>query len=218
MKYQYRPPDSKHFAQGLRYSAENKKLVWDVSTGHDTLLVQTPFGQSAEKFIEAICSTLSEQNLPSGMFTEIMPDILVRLVSKGEKAREHGCSLVKEVCTYSIFACYQQEDVCSVYAPMNQAMNPATYNAPKDVHIDVSPVMKKEGIGLFRVKREVPSGYYRISFPKNIDKSYGNGFLQYQVGEFLLPITPMMLENGEVYVRSGEKPKIISTNQGLRLI
>ena len=73
MEYEYCASDPKHFAQALRYNAERRMLLWDSAPGHDSILVQTPFGQSAEDIMDALCKQLSHIHLGSGVFVELMP-------------------------------------------------------------------------------------------------------------------------------------------------
>ena len=101
---------------------------------------------------------------------------------------------------------------------MHQTMSPAVYDAPKEIHISVEPEMKSKRFKLFHGKEDVFTGYFRIMLPKSYDKSCIYGNLYYRVGKYTLPITPMMFDAGTFYVKSSEKPEIVSTTQGLRLV
>lgn len=218
MKYEYCASDPKHFAQALRYNAERRKLLWDNSPGHDSIIVQTPFGQSAEDCMCELCEQLGHIQLESGVFVQVMTDVFLRYVTAKEKARDSGCPLNAESCTYTVFACLTQGDKCTIFAPLHQTMSPAVYDAPKEIHIDVAPEMKSVRRGLFGGKEDVFTGYFRITLPKSYDKSCVYGNLYYRVGKYTLPITPMMFDEGTVYVKSSEKPEIVSTAQGLKLV
>lgn len=215
MVFNYYPSDVKHYAQTLRFDGERRMLVWDSAPGHDVLLVQTPFGQSAEERMEALCQKLP--GLAPGAFAEVLPGIYARYITVKEKARNGGCPLNAEMCSYTVFACLPEGDSCAVYAPLHRPMNPAVYDAPKEVEIGVSPVNRMVRVGLFH-QNEVFAGYFRLSFPKNFDRSCACGALHYRVGGHTIPITPMMAEEGSVYVRSDERPEVFSTNRGLKLI
>lgn len=218
MEYEYCASDPKHFAQALRYNVERRTLLWDNAPGHDSIIVQTPFAQSAEERMEALCRALPHTRLNTGVFIEVMPGIFLRYVTAKEKARDNGCPLNAESCSYTVFACLTQGDKCTIFAPLHQTMSPAVYDAPKEIHIDVSPEIKAVRRGLFRGKEEMFTGYYRITLPQNYDKSCVSGNLHYRVGKYMLPITSMMFDAGTVYIKSSEKPEIISTTQGLKLI
>lgn len=219
MEYEYRASDPKHFAQALRYNAERRTLLWDNAPGHDSILVQTPFGQSAEERMEELCAQLARTRLKSGVFLEVLPGVFLRYITAKEKARDSGCPLNTESCTYTVFACLTQGDLCTIFAPLHRSMSPAVYDAPKEIHIDVQPELESGRRSLFGGKKEDTfTGYFRITLPANYDKSSVYGYLYYRVGRYTLPITPQMFDAGTFYVKSGEKPEIISTAQGLRLI
>lgn len=215
MRYQYCSNDPERYATNLRKDQGTCNLKWDNARGQDVLIVQTPFECSAEHLIEELCVIMEQIVIPPNRYIEVKPGVWVRFVTAADKARMGGCPINNEASTYSIFSCYMQSDVCSIYAPQNQAMISAYCNIPMSIHVDVSEQTRTEG--LFK-KKVVPTGYYALTFPSGFSNGYHNGDLAYKVGNFKIPVTKKMLEQGTVYIKTGSKPEIISMNKGLVLV
>lgn len=215
MKYQYCPNDPQRYATNLRREQGTRNLKWDNARGQDVLLVQTPFETSAVDLIEELCNQMEQTTILPGHYSEIQPNIWVRFVTAADKAKLGGCPLNAEACSYTVFSCCMEDDVCSIFAPQNQAMISASCNVPMEVRIGVEEQVRLEG--LFK-KRAVSTGYYMISFPKGFEVGYINGGLIYRIKDFVVPITKMMVEQGVVYIKTEIKPEVVSINKGLRLI
>lgn len=214
MKYKYCPNDPQRYATNLRREQGTRNLKWDNARGQDVLLVQTPFEVSAVELIEELCGYMENATLLPDNYTEIQPNVWVRFVTAADKARMSGCPLNAEACTYTVFSCCVEDDVCSIFAPQNQAMISAYCNIPMEVHVGVEEQTKVEG--LFK-KRTVSTGYYTISFPRGFETGYIDGDLTYRVKDFVIPITKKMVEQGLVYIKSEVKPEVVSKNKGLKL-
>ena len=214
MRYQYCPNDPQRYATNLRREQGTRNLKWDNARGQDVLLVQTPFEVSAESMMEELCQVMEKAVLVPDQYTEIQPGVWVRFVTAADKARMGGCPINAEACTYAVFSCCTEEEVCSIFAPQNQAMISAYCNIPMEVHVSVAEQTRVEG--LFK-KRTVSTGFYTISFPQGFDAGYKDGDLFYRIREFEIPITKKMLERGTVYIRTDIRPEVVSKNKGLKL-
>jgi hypothetical protein len=162
-----------------------------------------------------ICEAMSQKVINGQRYTEVMPGVWARYVSATDKARLGGCPLNAEASTYSVFACQVDEDVCGVYAPQEKGMIRFSCDIPLEVHVDVIQQIRREG---FFKKKEVPTGYYTISFPEGFVHSLQDGDLAYKVDQFKVPVTKKMVEQGTVYVKSEIRPEMVSCNKGIKLI
>ena len=86
---------------------------------------------------------------------------------------------------------------------------------PLDLHVEIETIIRTEGF--FR-KREIETGFFRISFPPSFSNGYIDGDLSYQINNFEIPVTRQMLEQGTVYVYSEVRPVMISHNKGLHIV
>lgn len=217
MRYRYCPNSADWYATNLRQDRGTKNLTWDNNRGQDVLIVQTPFEHSAENLMEELCRLMEHAVLQVDSYTEMKPGVWVRFVSAADKARmNNGCPINTEASTYSVFACCTEGDLCSIYAPQkNQAMISAYCSIPMQIHVDIQELTETEGF--FR-KKVVKTGFYTISFPQNFAAGYHDGDLVYQVAELEIPLTRQMLELGLVYVKTELRPKVVSTNKGLKLV
>lgn len=222
MIYQYLSSDSVHFATALRLQSAARTLMWDNAKGQSSLLVQTPFGQSAQEQMTDICSALEERfhDLPE-QFTEVRPGIWLRLVTAADKVRNGGCPLHGEASTYTVFACDVLEDVCRIYAPQqSNALISPSCDVPLEIHLTITELTAEEG-PFFR-RREVFTGFYQVDFPTGVAANCADGDILCRLGDLTIPVTRQMLEWGSVYyetdtapvfeVRGGEKG-----NPGLKL-
>lgn len=217
MRYQYCPNNPDRYATNLLREQGTRNLTWESARGQDVLLVQTPFEQRADGLMEELCRLMEQFPPLPGKYTEIKPGVWVRFVTAADKARMNGCPINTEASTYSIFSCFTQEDVCSIYAQQeNQAMISAYCSIPMQIHVDMWEQERTEGV-LFK-KRVVKTGYYIISFPQEFAAGYRDGDLACRVGELDIPVTKQMLEQGYVYLWTDRKPEIYSVNRGLELV
>lgn len=214
MKYIYCPNDPQHYATNLRREQGTRNLKWDNARGQDVLLVQTPFEASAVDLIEELCSHMEKATILPDNYTEIQPNVWIRFVTAADKAKMCGCPLNMEACTYTVFSYCIEDEVCSIFAPQNQAMISAYCNIPMEVHVNVEEQTRVEG--LFK-KRTVSTGYFAVSFPKDFNPGYMDGDLTYRIKDFVIPITRKMVEQGVVYIKTKVKPEVVSKNKGLKL-
>lgn len=217
MRYQYCPNNPERYATNLLRQRGTRNLTWEGARGLDVLLVQTPFEQRAEPMMEELCRRMEHINLQPNKYTEVKPGVWVRFVTAADKARMNGCPINTEASTYTVFCCFTQGEVCSIYAPQgNQAMISAYCSIPMQIHVDMWEQERTEG--LFFNRRVVKTGYYIISFPQEFATGYRDGDLACRVGELDIPVTKQMLEQGEVYIKADRKPEVHSVNKGLELV
>lgn len=218
MRYQYCPNNPERYATNLRRDKGAGNLKWNSARGQDVLLVQVPFGWNAEEIIGELCQAMEEENPPANRYVEALPGVWVRFVTAAENARMNGCPIHTEASTYYIFSCFVERDVCSIYAPpQNQAMISASYNVPMKIHVDVQMQTQMRRTAIFH-REEVFTGYYILTFPRDLAGSYRDGDLCCKVENMELPVTRQMLEQGVVYIKTEQKPDIYSRNKGLELI
>lgn len=215
MQFLFCPNDRDQFATNLRRDNMSKNLNWDNTRGQDVVIVQTAFGEDAVDIIDEICKALSNIELYSNQYMEVMNGVWVRYVSASDKARNKGCPLNGEASRYTVFSCSSGGSTCKVYKPKDQSMISAFCDIPLEIHIEVGKETRIEG---FIRKSEIETGFYHIVFPIGLSNGYINGNLCYKINEFILPITREMVEQKCVYVKSEIRPCIISNNKGLRLI
>lgn len=215
MQFKYCPNNPERYATNLRREQGTRNLKWDNARGQDVLLVQTPFECSAVDIIEQLCCQMEKTDLIPDNYTEILAGVWVRFVTATDKAKMGGCPINTEASTYTVFSCCIEEDICSIYAPQNQAMISAYCDIPMEVQIHVAEQTRLEGI---LKKRTVSTGYYAISFPKDFDSGYMDGSLAYRIKNFVVPVTRKMVEHGVIFIKTEVKPEIISKNKGLKLI
>lgn len=216
MRYICCPNDPDHYATNLRVDGVTKNLIWDSARGQDVLIVQTAFGESASERLEAICGALSETNPPPGQYTEILPGVWIRPTSAADRAKHNGCEPHGPASRYTIFSCTREcNDTSRVYQTRDPAMITAYCDIPLELHVAVEKETRWEG---FLRRREVETGFYRIRFPDSLDGGYRGGDLICQTGGLSLPVTPEMVAQKCVYVKTDTPPLILSRNKGLRLV
>lgn len=216
MEYRYVPYEQSHYATNMRYDARTNNVIWDAPSGQDALIVQTPFGKSAEARMKDICKSLANMPGLPVRYTELSGcgGVRVLAVSAAERARDRGCPLNGGASTYTVFSYTIKDDICSIYQPLDQGAISAHCDIPLYIQIDIKKDVRTEGI--FK-KRTIETDFFILSFPPDISSGYTDGDLQYCVGDLVIPVTRQMVEHGEIYVKSKQKPEIISQNSGLRL-
>lgn len=216
MEYRYVPYDPGRYATNMRYDARSGNIIWDAPSGQDALIVQTPFGKSAEERMADICKSLA--NIPGlpARYMELSGcgGIRVRTVSAAERARDRGCPLNGGASTYTVFSYAISGDVCSIYQPQDQGAISAHCDVPLYIQVEIREDVRKEG---FFKKKTVKTGFFILSFPPDIGSGYMDGDLQYCIGDLAVPITRRMMELGQIYVKSEQRPNVISRNRGFRL-
>lgn len=116
--------------------------------------------------MEELCRLMEQSVLQPDRYTEVKPGVWVRFVTAADKARMNGCPINTEASTYSIFSCFTQGDVCSIYAQQeNQAMISAYCSIPMQIHVDMWEQERTEGL-LFK-KRVVKPAITSSPFPKS---------------------------------------------------
>lgn len=219
MEYRYHAYDPNHFATNLRYNRGMAALMWDSARGQDALIVQTPFKHSAALIMEELCRKMSGMSIRKDEFTEVLPDVWVRFMSAADKTRLGGCPIHSEASTYTVFACIHEDDGCVVYAQpeQRQMMISDSCNIPMEIRISIAMHTIVRGIGPWR--REMPTGYYMMSFPDGLADKFRDGDLYYKVGDsFEIPVTRRMVEQGTVYVKTDCAPSMVSRTPGLTLL
>lgn len=216
MEYQYVPYDQNRYATNMRYDTRSNNVIWDAPSGHDALIVQTPYGKSAEAQMEGICKSLAHMTGFPIQYMEVpgCSGTWIRAVSAAERARDRGCPLNGGASTYTVFSYVIRDGVCSIFQPLNQGAISAHCDIPLYIQVDITKDISTTG--LFK-KRTVDTGFFILSFPPDIGNSYTDGDLQYRVGDLVIPVTRQMLEQGRIYIKSELRPDIISQNSGLRL-
>lgn len=214
MRYVYCPNDPSRFATNLRRDQSKPNLMWDNARGQDVLIIQTPFQQNAVSVIEELCKAMSKVTIHPEKYTEVCPGVWVRFVTAADKARMGGCPIHNEASTYTVFSCVTEGDICSIFAPQNQAMISAYCDIPMQIHVTISEETKTEG---WLKKKVVSTGYYTLSFPTGMANGFKDGDLAYKVRNITIPVTKKMLQQGTVYIKTDSRPEIISKNKGLKL-
>lgn len=215
MRYEAYPNDPERFATALRRDNHTKKLMWDNARGQDVLIVQTPFGQEAAPLLEALCQSLNTSQMSLSQFCQVLPGVWVRYVSAADKARNNGCPLHGEASTYTVFACQREGELCKIFRPQNQAMISQSHSIPLEIHVVLQKETRLEGF--FR-RREVETGFYKMIFPPTLGANYLDGSLCYRVGEFQVPVTKEMIEQGEVYIKTSVRPELVPQNKGVKIV
>ena len=222
MKYECRPADRDHYAASLALDPQSERLTWAALPGQDSLLVQTPYGvdpsgepETLKELLERVCGA----RLPEGRFYELNREISVRYVRADEKARNQGCRANGEACTYTVFPCVIQADVCSVFlAGGRDSLSSPRCDAPMNIRAEVTPVKSYAERWLRLFRREQPVEFFKLAFPGGCPEHYRDGDIEYAVNDrWRVPVTRQMLERGEFYVRTDRKPVLTPRNAGVRL-
>lgn len=219
MEYIYSPYDPMRSASNLQYKADSGKLFWKAPAGQDTLVVQTPFGESAENQMEGICRNLSGRPSLPRQYTEIPHGSGVWLCAVSAAASVNGCPVNRGAGTYTVLSYSIGQGVCSIFAPPppSQWTASAHENIQQNIHVDVFREVRQVRRGFLGLggMREEDTGFYTISFPRDISGGYADGDMQYTVGDLAVPITRQMLEWGQVFVKTDRMPVVTSVNGGL---
>lgn len=216
MQYIYSPYDPNRWATNLRYDKLTNMLMWDNAPGQDVFIVQTSFGLNAVDRMDRVCESLSHMPGFPYQYTEAPNSgSWVIAVSAKDKLRNKGCPLNGGASTYTVFSFLLENDVCRIFAPEERAKPFVQADIPQDIHIGIAQEFRKKGRGPFG--KPAPTGFYSITFPRELSNRYIDGDLQYRVGNFMIPVTVQMLEMGTVYIKSELKPVVISRNPGLRI-
>lgn len=208
--------DPEKFATNLRRTVQTKNLTWDNANGQDVIIVQTPFGESAVSILDDICKALNGIEVPSDSFAKILDGVWVRYVSAADKVKNNGCPLNGEASSYTVFSCCREKDVLKVYRPQEQAMSKPTVDIPLEINAKVTRDAVKKGFGPFQ--KSVETGFYCISFPRELEDKYMEGSLSYRINGFEIPVTKKMFSQGMVYVESSVQPELVPKNRGLKII
>ena len=214
MKYEYGGSSPKYYATDLHVDAEHGTLQWVCGRGQEVVLVRTPFGVPAEDHMDEICQQLAHTPLEAGQFTKTGGQTAVRFVTAAEKVRQSGCLPGGNGCTYTVFPCMKEGDTCRIFSPARQVVTSPRCDIPMDLHVEVIPLREYRGM-IHKV--ETPTGYYRILFPEDWDRTYPDGALEYRCGDFRVPITRRMFEAGEIFVKSEQEPQVTPCWSGIEL-
>lgn len=210
MKYCFVPFDPSCYCANLRRDNETQNLIWESTAGIEALMVQTPFGVSAEAMGEEICAALSDIELPDQQYYEVLPDVWVRYITAGDKIRNKGCPVLSEAHTYTVMSCFDkggQRCVC-------QPTPTATFDIPLEFSVMVRQCMSHRRF----FQRQEPNGFFSITFPQPLAEGFPDGDLAYRVSNFEVPITGAMIMQGIIFVKTDIRPEIVTKNPGLRLI
>ncbi len=216
MNYTIYPNDPERYATNLRLAKDGRQLIWETAQGQGTLLVQLPFGEKVEDHLEALCETLSKTALQDKAYTMVLPNVWVRFVTATEKAKNGGCPIHHEASSYTVLAYDQTPLEYKVYRPTTGGMIPNTVHIPLGVCVRVQQETVRKGFGPFA--REVETGFYMMSFPSDLAEKDVTGSLGYCIGDFEVPITKEMTQNGTVYIETAVRPAVVSKNSGIQLV
>lgn len=216
MKFTICPYDPKYFASNLRKDQKNGvNLIWDNTQGQDVIIIQTPYGFKASDKLNEICTALNKLTTPLRGYTEIAQGVWVCYVSAAEKARNNGCHINAAPASYAVFSCERDGDTYKIYEPNKQAMIKQHCDVPLEVTASICRETRLEG---FLRKHEVPTEFYIIEFPANLEEKYIDGSLCISVNGFEMPVTKEMLEQQVVYVRSADKPELVAKKKGIKVV
>ena len=216
MRYQYAPYYGAFYATALRRDANSGNLMWDNASGQSVFVLQCPYGINPFEKIQEICVAMEKKELEEDTFTEVLPDIWMRMVTAVQKVRGKGCPMRGEASTYAVLGCEEKGDVRILYAPQIEK------KAKLDIPAEITAVVKKETAevrkGFFGKKIEVvDTGFFSVRFPNGGIPGYHDGELVYINGKIQIPITQKMLENKVIYLKTNTRPDIRTTNKGLSL-
>ena len=204
------------FAANLRRDTESHHLVWDISKGAFSCLIQSTFGEPVEGRLREITEAMNSCPPEEGRFTEVMRGYSVRILSAAEKARLGGCHVEASASRYTVCLCRMEEAGCLLYPPYQSAMLLSYVDLPYEVRIRIEELKKSAGIGFF--KKETATGFFKMTFPPDFGSAYISGDLHVVVKGFSIPVSRGMVEQGEVFFKTEESPVLVSSNKGLRLI
>lgn len=212
--YQYRDYAPEHFATGLHLNRKSGLLVWESAPGQDSLMVQTPFGQPAADIIADICRAMDQTPPSREGFVSMLPGVGVRLFTAADKVRMGGCPLHGEASTYTVFGFAPDVGGAGgiVYGQEDQAMMTSFCDIPLEISVAIQEELKQEG--RFR-KRQVFSGFYRVSFPDGMEDGYPDGGLVYENGGLEIPVTQEMLEKKTIFIQSDQPPVFLAKCTGI---
>ncbi|MBR0283471.1 MAG: hypothetical protein IJQ81_18070 [Oscillibacter sp.] len=217
MKYLYRIGEPAYYATNLTWDSSRGSLEWRSGRGQDVLIVQTAFGVNPIAEMDAICKEMEGIDLRFSAFYPLRPKLSVRFVNAKQGAT--GCPGNGEACTYTIFPCVANEetDECVIYAPaQEQRVSSPVCHVPLRVALEVSQDMWIQKF-LWHT-REIPSGFYCIRFITPCGENYQDGFLEYKIGDYLIPITRKMFESHAIYIHTDIKPVVIPRTNAVTLI
>lgn len=211
MEYRYQPPNAEYYATALQWDAKKKLLYWTGGHGQDALIVQTLFGTNPMHRMERVCQELGQTELPFNHFYRLSEETEVCFVSARDAVL--GCRGNGEACTYTVFPCSVEDTrdgrICQVFAQDERgSISSPICDVPLSVRVFVEQDTRKAG---FFVKRDIPTGFYHIRFLDSCDSRYQNGFLEYRVGTYQIPITRSMFEKRDIYVHTDIEPIIVSS-------
>ena len=230
MRYIYMPSqDPSVFARSLQLD-EKRKFQWNSTGGMDVLLVQTPYGKHPTDedhpySMDKLCTFLngSSVELKNGTFVYVMRDVWMMYLTQTE-ILQRAAVLRTEASSYTVFCCRREEDTITVYAHSDINWTTAPYmDIPLDFEYSITPVnnLRRKFLVL---KQEEFSGYYMLSLPKKLSGNYEDGSICCKVTKgarsFIMPVTRAMLEQGVVYIETGEefiRPEIAAANDGFKL-
>ena len=221
MRYNYLKYDPKRYSYRLHQN-QSGKLEWASAKRQDALIVQTPFGQSAVEFMQKFCDDDSKRPFSDQQeYFSVGNGVSFRFVSAVERSKNGCCPMNGKGYTYTVFSCHlrkeKEQDVCDVYAPLIQAVNPVSCNVPRQISVTVAPIARKGGF--FRNPFAPVDRYqlYRVAFHAR-DIPPKDGDLIYRIGGFTYPVLSEMYQHGSFYVRASEQPEVASRNPGLTVI
>lgn len=214
MEYRFCPGVSSKYATNLRVDNVSKMMVWDISRGTDTLVVQTPYEQDARAVIPSLCEKLNQKGLKEQEYTRLPDDVWVRFVSAAEKVANGGCKLNKKASRYTVLACQNGDDgICQIYEPYEHGMNIPYRDIPLEVHIDIRKQMFEAR--RFRKRTQRFTGFYILTFPEELKGAYIEGGLCYKVDGLEIPVTQEMVRQGKVYIEAMSEPEVVPLNKGI---
>ena len=218
MQFTYSPTVPAFYATMLRIDHTTFNLTWDSTKGQTVLVVQTPYGKSPLDQMEAICEKMSAASLAEDNYTEVMPNIWVRLVTAAQKVRNKGCPIRGLASSSTVFCCEMQGDACLVHAPQGPRNVSVDIPAQMNFSVQRQTTMVKSGFLGLGAAREVDTGFYSLTFLDPCPPGYQDGDIFFSMGGLRIPVTRAMLEQKVVYFKTPAPPMPETQNTGLQLL
>ena len=213
MQYQFCQGSSDKYATSLRIDAVSQRLTWDVSRGTDTIVLQSPYGENpGREGFRFYCGQMSQKGMRAGTYTQLTEDVRACYVSAEEKAAKGGCVVDRKACRYTVIACQKEGDACNVFEPYEQGMNVPYCDVPLEIRLELHRQVITTGT--FFWKKKQFTGFYTLTFPKELKENFIEHGLCYRAGGLEIPVTSEMVRQGTVYIETNEEPEIVRLKNG----
>lgn len=219
--YIYVESDQSCWANNLRKSVNNGiyTLKWDAAPACGFLLFKSDLDADIANRIESLCEKMTDMNFTnSNVYTEIDKGIFVKSLPFGIKN-----TTVVDSGRYYVYACKKEGDIYKVYAPPTSGMGEhfADIFVKLEINVSIREENKEVTEGMLFNKKTYlkPSGFYFVSFMDGFDVSkYKDGDIYYMVHGVKIPITKIMIEKKEIYIKTDNRPELKTDNRFLEVI